>query len=92
MNLLCYAFTLGDGLSFNVLAAKLFGTGGAGLLVPKVNQYLHENHNSQYGVAHAEDAPEDTDCLGAPHELGGVVVALLMVVYITLHLKHFLIP
>ena len=56
-----------------------------------LNQYLHEDNNSQYGVAHAEDAPEDTNCLGTPHELGGVVVTLLMVVYVTFHLELFLI-
>ena len=47
--------------------------------------YLHEYHDSQYGIAHGEDTPEDTHCFGAPHVLGGVVVTTLMVVYITLH-------
>ena len=46
---------------------------------------LEEDHDDEDGVADGEDAPEDSHCLGVPHELGGVVVGLLVVVGITLH-------
>ena len=48
--------------------------------------YLHEDHDSQDGVAQAEDTPEHTHGLRVLHVFGGVVVTPLMIVYFTLHL------
>ena len=46
---------------------------------------LQEDHDDEDGVADGEDSPQHPHRLGVPHELGGVVVGLLVVVHLTLH-------
>jgi hypothetical protein len=47
--------------------------------------HLYKSHNGDDGIADSEDAPEDSNCLGVAHELGGIEVGGLQVLHLVLH-------